>query len=466
MPPLTRPWLCAILAAALAGCRADLSEPDLAAYNPDWSQATHGLAEPDYAVVFPQASVNSLEITMTAAQWAAIRANMRALTGGDFGVPGPVPPGLFTPRRPDYVDVTVRFNGKVWKNVGFRLKGNSSLRIAWHSGNYKLPFRLDMDRFGSSIRAVADQRFHGFDELSMATGAGDDSLIREKLASDVYRMAGIPAPRTAFYRVSIDFGQGLRYCGLYTAVEVIEDTMVESDFGSGEGNVYEPRSTLRTFDPAEFEKKNNQDAADWSDVRAFVTALNSPRRTSDPPRWRAGLEATFDVDHFLKWLAAKNTIVNWDSYGTFPNNYQLFHHPTRRLVWIPWDNSVAFLGSPGVTGVRHPVYGGPGEGIGMSLTMNEVDATWPLLRYLADDPVYFARYREHVRTFAATVFTEANIGPVITRYHELVAPHAVGPAGERPGYGYLPNPTAFADALPALQAHVRARAELVAGFLR
>src|SRR3712207_7571114 len=51
---------------------------------------------------------------------------------------------------------------------------------------------------------------------------------REKLMADVLRDAGIPAARTAFYRVFIDFGSGLRYCGVYTAVEVVENTMIQT----------------------------------------------------------------------------------------------------------------------------------------------------------------------------------------------------------------------------------------------
>ncbi|MES2340275.1 MAG: CotH kinase family protein, partial [Pseudomonadota bacterium] len=43
----------------------------------------------------------------------------------------------------------------------------------------------------------------------------------------ILRMAGVPAAQTAFYRVFIDFGAGLKYCGVYTMVEVIDDTMVK-----------------------------------------------------------------------------------------------------------------------------------------------------------------------------------------------------------------------------------------------
>jgi hypothetical protein len=78
----------------------------------------------------------------------------------------------------------------------------------------------------------------------MSSGFSDNSLIHEKLASGIFRMAGVPAARTAFYRVYIDFGQGLKYCGLYTMVEVIDDTMIEDQFGAATGNIL-----INTFTP-------------------------------------------------------------------------------------------------------------------------------------------------------------------------------------------------------------------------
>jgi spore coat protein CotH len=152
--------------------------------------------------------------------------------------------GGFPAADPDYVAVSLKFNGKQWTNVGFRLKGNSSLTSSWRQGIYKLPFRLNFDWFEDQIPVVKNQRFYGFDELSMSSGFSDNSLIHEKLASDIFRMAGVPAARTAFYRVYIDFGQGLKYCGLYTMVEVIDDTMIEDQFGAATGNIL-----INTFTP-------------------------------------------------------------------------------------------------------------------------------------------------------------------------------------------------------------------------
>ncbi|MBM4194423.1 MAG: spore coat protein CotH [Gemmatimonadetes bacterium] len=467
--------LCALLSACRKEPTSPTADPDrdtpsvqtAQQYNPDWTDATHGNVPPNYAAVFPQSSVNTIEITMTAAQWTAIRTNMRALWGFDFGVGGMGPGGGgFPSTDPDYQGVTLRFNGKAWKNVGFRLKGNSSLSTAWRQGNYKLPFRLNFDKFEDQFPATTNQHFNGFKELSMSPAWADNSLIREKLTADIFRMAGIPSAQTAFYRVFIDFGAGLKYCGVYTAVEVIDDSMVQTQFGSDAGNIYKPESRFDTFVQAQFEKKNNEAAADWSDVRAAITALQSPLRTTNAAQWRTALEATFNVDHFLRWLAINNTVVNWDSYGAIAHNYYLYNHPTNKLTWIPWDHNQAMTGTPGVTGTALPAGNTGPNTRGLSMTMNEVANSWPLLRYLANDSVYFARYKAHVRAFVDGVLTDARLTPLIDQYTALISPFVVGANGEQPGYTYLASPNAFLNAAATLKAHITARRTVANTFLQ
>lgn len=429
-------------------------------YNPDWTTATHGKTTPNYTAVFPQDAVNTIEITMTSTQWASIRADMKALYGYDFGGRAGGGGGSFPDDDPNYVALTLRHNGKLWKKAGFRLKGNSTLASAWGTGNYKLPFRLKLNEWEDTYPAIKDQRFFGFKELSFSPGRSDPSLIREKSTADILRLAGIPAARTAFYRVFIDFGAGLRYCGVYTMVEVIDDTMVKDQFGEDKGNIYKPESALRTFVESEFEKKNNKTGS-YADVQALITTLNSPLRTTDAATWRSNLEAVFNVSHFLKWLAVNNAIVNWDVYGAIAHNYYLYNSPLNHLTWIPWDHNEAMTGSPGLTGT---VGGGQGAGRGMSLTMNEAGNNWPLIRYLADDPVYIAQYKSHLKTFNNNVLVQSAMNAMFDKYTALISPYVVGANGEQPGYTYT-SASQFASALPALKSHIEARKALISQFV-
>lgn len=417
----------------------------------DWTDETHGKkADANYSVVFPQDNVNSLEIRMTKDDWTAIRTDMKALKGSDFGAGGGGggPGGVNTTTEPRYVAVSMKFNGKEWYKVGFRLKGNSSLSSIWRAGIYKLPFRLKMDEFEDQYPAILDQRFYGFKELSMSPAFKDNSLIREKVTADIFRMAGIPAAQTAFYKVYIDFGEGLKYCGVYTMLETIEDEMLKAQFGEDKGNVYKPESNFTTFNQTQFEKKNNEDLGDWSDIQATITALNAPIRTSNPAQWRTNLEKVFNVDHFIKWLAVNTTMVNWDTYGAMAHNHYLYNHSSKKLTWIPWDNNEALTSN-----------------VRVQLSLAGVAASWPLIRYIADDAVYYQKYKTYVRDFNDNVFTTAKMNALFDKNTNLITPFVNGTEKEQAPYSNLTNTTSFTAALPSLKQHVVARNQAVASFV-
>lgn len=481
----------------------------------DWTSATHDKTDPNYSEVFPQDKINTLEITLTPENWEAVKTDMKSKTNQDFGTGGGgtpprgggIPPGGGTdttsvgvgpggggpiliggggtppgggptgggidntlpgagnidliPGAPIYVPVSVKYNGKEWYKVGFRLKGNSSLSAAWNQGIYKMPFKLQFDEFEDKYPEITNQRFYGFKEFSMSPGQADASLMRDKVVSDLFRSAGIPAAKTAFYKLYINFGDGLKYCGVYTMIEVIDDTMVKNQFGEDAGNIYKPESTFEKFLADNFEKKNNKTAADYSDVQAVITALNATNRTTNAAAWRANLEKSFNVDHYLKALAINNTIVNWDTYGAMPHNYYLYT-PTasKKVTYIPWDFNLSMsIAGPNAANGGSVLMGN----VGVSLAMTEVGANWPLIRFLADDPVYFAKYKAFVKDFNDNYFTTSKMNAIFDKNANLISA-AVNE--EKAPYSYLQNTAAFATEISNLKNHVVTRNKAVAEFLK
>jgi spore coat protein H len=261
--------------------------------------------------------------------------------------------------------------------------------------------------------------------------------------------------------VYLDLGQGLQYNGLYTAIELPEDTMIEDQLGESAGNIYKPESALGRFVESEFYRQNNEASRDYSDVQALITALNdSTLRASNRAQWRANLEAAFDVNGFLKFLAVNNVIASWDQYGFLAHNYYLYAHSTRKLIWIPWDQNNSFGAEPGITA---PV---PRTNQALSFTMNEVDASWPLLRHVADDPVYFERYRAEVRNFCNGAFAPSNLDALVDKYMDLIAPYVVGPNGEQPKRTLLGSPDEFVADRPFLKTYSARRRTVAEQFAR
>jgi spore coat protein H len=465
--------------------------------NPDWDEASHGnQVEPDYTVVFPQDSVNRIDITLSPEGWAALQTELteqfgaqgQTTTGpgqlpGDRGGNGQPPGGV--PQRPgniqpgdrpanggrpgmnfgdtSYVAGTVSFHSETWENVGFRYSGNSTLQNSWRNGTQKISFRLDFDEFEDQDSSVTNQRFYGFKQLSFKSNAMDSSYIREKVVADIFRESGVAASQTAFYEVYVDYGEGSQYFGLYTVVEIVDDTVIKTQFSDDSGNVYKPEGAGAafvdgTFDPASFEKQTNQEEADWSDIQAVFSTLNSDLRTADPAAWRAGLEAVFDVDAFIRWLAVDTIVQNWDTYGSMAHNYYLYTDPADGLVtWIPWDNNEALSAGKG----GGPGGKGPGGGV-RELNLGDVGEQWPLIRFLMDDPVYLAKYQQYLGETIQGAFQPEKLAATYQKYHDLIAPYV---QQETPGYTQLSSSDSFNQSVDKLSQHAQSRYDAVVAYL-
>ncbi len=452
-----------------------------------WDDYSHSNnTDPDYVVVFPETAVNTISITISPENWAAMQADMTTLygefgvrgtdsirppgngqggqppVGGDRPAPGGQPGGgginvddMFPDQNPIWVNVDIAFNGQTWTNVGMRFKGNSSLSGTWGEGSLKLPFRLDFDKFEDTYPEIDNQRFFGFDGLSFSSNFRDTSYLHERVAADIFREAGVPSARTAFYAVYLDYGTGAQYLGLYTAVEMVDDTVIETQFADDSGNLYKPEGAaatfaLDTFAEADFDKETNEEDADYSDVLALYTALHAESRLSDPAAWRAELEAVFDADGFMRWLAVNTVIQNWDTYGTMSHNFFLYNDPTTgQLTWIPWDNNEALAGGGGGFGNR-------GAGNNGALDLSSVTDQWPLIRFLMDDPVYQNLYVSYVEEVVNGAFEPTQMAERYQALHDLIAPYVLG-SGAQPQDSQLDSAEAFESSLNTLIEHANSR---------
>lgn len=414
----------------------------------DWTVDTHsGDATPDYSIVFPSNSVNELKITIAADDWTTMQNDLDDIMAGSGG-PGP---GSFSDETPIYVPCTVEFNGKKWYYVGIRYKGNSSLHSSYNMGIDKYPLRLDFDKFEDEHPEIWNQCFYGFNELSMGNNFKDVSFMRQKVADDIMRDFGIPSARSAYYRVYIDNGSGTQYYGLYTMCEVVFDTHLANAFGSETGNCYKPDGDAAsfesgTFNTEELEKKTNEAVADWSDLQELYDILHDGSRTSNPSQWRSDLDARFDTDIFLKWLAANTTFQNWDTYGNMTHNYYLYTDPAdNKIKWIPWDNNESFSSGGGPNGP-------------LDFDFNSVGNDWPLIRYLIDDATYKAKYDQYIQDFIDGPYEETVMNQRFQDEYNVIYNSVAGSIVEENGYTFMNSiPADFVNELSALQTHLSGR---------
>lgn len=378
---------------------------------PDWTTETHSNdVDPNYDEVFGEGTVQRLDITISAANWSAMQSDLAENLGsGSFGGPGGG--GADVDFTPVWVPATISYEGKDWYKVGIRYKGNSTLRNAYQSSSDKYPFKLDFDEFEDNFPVIKNQRFFGFKQLNLSNNDSDGSYMREKLASDLFREFGVAAPRTAFYAVYLDRGNGSEFIGLYTLVEEVDDTVPDSQFPDDDGNLYKPDGDAASFasgtwDEDEMDLKTNEDEGDYSDVKALYDLLHNSTRTTDPDQWKTDLENIFNVDSYLKYLAVNNVIQNWDTYGVMTHNYFLYNDEGL-LTWIPWDNNESF---------QNGKMGGA-----LSLGMTEVNSNWPIIRYIMDVDEYEAQYKEYVKEFNEGFFQSSKMSALINTYQDLLS---------------------------------------------
>lgn len=101
----------------------------------------------------------------------------------------------------------------------------------------------------------------------------------------------------------------------------------------------------------------------------------------------------------------------------------------------------------------------------LSLDLGSVGDNWPLIRYLADDPVYFEKYRDYLEMVVTTSFEPTKMEETYRYYHALISPYVIGAEGEQPGYTNLDSPEAFEASLETLIEHAYARHDAVMDYL-
>ncbi|MCH4890426.1 spore coat protein [Acidaminobacter sp. JC074] len=405
----------------------------------------------DYDRVFNQDKVNEIIITIDPEQWALMQEDLSENIQSTRQN-GPSAIDSTSDYTPVWAEASISFDDVIWEHVGISYKGNSSLSSTYSNQIGKLSFKLDFDEFEDLYPEIEDQRFYGFKQLNLNNNFSDTSLMREKVAADLFREFGVTAAMTSFYAVYVDYGEGQQYFGLYTLVEEMDDTGIEGQFADDSGNLYKPDGEAasfasNTYDEAEMEAKTE---SDYSDMNRLYNVVNSELRMTDYDVWKSELESVFDVDAFLKYLAVNNTIQNWDTYGNMTHNYYLYNNPeTNLLTWIPWDNNEAFTN-------------GKGKMSALSFSMSEVRDDWPLISYLMEDETYIEKYQQYLIEFTDQVFNTEKMTQVYEKHYELIKAYAYD---EESGYTFIDTDQSFDKAVEYLIQHVEDRKETLDSYL-
>ena len=317
---------------------------------------------------------------------------------------------------------TVTVDGEAYSNVGVRKKG-----FLGSQSDTKPSLKLRFDKY------VDDRSLGGvIERMTLNNSTQDPSLINTCLAYQVFAVAGLPSSRCNFATVTVN-GKNL---GLYVHVEEIKPPFLARHFDSAEGNLYE--GTISDFTPeyrGTFEKKTNEDADDWSDIDAVVSALQDPSE--------AGLEAlikSVDLDRFLSFWATEVLVGHWDGYTGDRNNYHFYREPDGPFVFIPWGVDDTFHLKDDPNPFDHVTEPPP-----------SVLALTAIPNRLYNNPDWRAKYVVRLKKLLDAVWNEAELLASVDEMAAIVRRHALPEV----------RPEAAADAERVRQFIGKRRAEIL-----
>ncbi|WP_160168183.1 CotH kinase family protein [Rhodopirellula sallentina] len=249
-----------------------------------------------------------------------------------------------------YFEASFVGDGIELDQVGVRFKGNSS----FDGTGVKKSIKIDFDEYDEDND---DLTFQGLKKLNLNNNYNDPTMLREKLFYDYASNFVEGVGRAVHTKVYIN-GE---YYGLYTAVEQIDKTFVQSRFSDDEdGNLYkgtasddalleDPQAdfgsdlTYLGTDQADYEEfyelKTNETANDYTDLIEFIDVLNN----APSGELADAIEPLLDVDDTLASLALNNLFVNLDSYIGAAHNYYLYDRDdTGEFTHVFWDVNESF----------------------------------------------------------------------------------------------------------------------------
>ena len=158
----------------------------------------------------------------------------------------------------EYAVCDVVIDGEACRSVGIRAKGNTSLSSVSSMGSDRYSFKIEFDQYDSTFS------YHGLDKLSLNNLIQDNTYMKDYLTYRMMGEFGVAAPLCSYVSVTVN-GEPW---GLYLAVEGVEDSFLQRNYGSDYGELYKPdslsfgggRGNGKGFDMNEFLERSEEES--------------------------------------------------------------------------------------------------------------------------------------------------------------------------------------------------------------
>lgn len=313
---------------------------------------------------------------------------------------------FLNPLNEEYKISNVIYDGVRIDNVGFRVKGNSSLMFVAVNDSNKYSFKLDFDLYS------ANQTLFGIKKLNLNNSFMDPTYMREYLSYDILKEMGLPVPRTVYINLYIND----KLHGLYLGVEAVDEVFLERNFDNPKGDLYKPEgpgSDLlwkgKNFN--NYSGMNPKTNIGYNDEDALLNMINELNNGHD-------YESVLNVENILKYFAVTTVIANLDSYqGPMTHNYYLYEEDGVFSI-IPWDYNSAFIGFPIMISVD--------DSIALRIdqpTMVPMEKR-PLISKLLNVPEYRNKYYQYVQEVTYNLLSPEVFNRKIEEISNLIRAYA------------------------------------------
>jgi hypothetical protein len=246
------------------------------------------------AALFKRGEVLNLRVEIEPREWSALKADHR-----------------------QDARCTVREGTNIYNSVGVHLKGAAG---SFRELDDKPALTLTFNRFEPKLR------FHGLRKIHLNNSVQDPSYMTELICGEMFEAAGVPAPRVAHARVTLNG----RDVGFYVVKEGFTRDFLARNFKQTDGNLYDGGFLKDVADLINDE--SNKQYTNKSDLKALSRAA----RERDPAaRWEK-LGHVLDMDRFISLMAMEVLVWHWDGYSMNRNNYRLYGDSGNgKMVFFP-----------------------------------------------------------------------------------------------------------------------------------
>ena len=247
------------------------------------------------------------------------------------------------------------FQGRFYDNVKIRQRGISAL--LWPKKKFKVDFKGANFKIQLPDRADAIE-VEEFNLQSHWEEPGEESYMRENVASDFFRAAGLPV----FEALHVELIQNGRFYGLYSIIEQIDENFLKRIGYNPKGHLYKAfsgtasnlngRVPERLMDKVYRRGNKVENDDDWSDLHALTQSLaGKNRKYSSVEEY---LYNHMNLPELVNELALQAAILNQDRCT---KNYYVYYD-TDMETWsrFPWDLEAVMGISSALGGFPAPDY--------------------------------------------------------------------------------------------------------------